>query len=150
MNLSTLRPAKGSVKDNKRKGRGQGSGRGGTSTKGHKGDKSRSGYKQKKGFEGGQMPIQRRLPKSGFKNINRIEYSVVNLDKLQAISEKHKVNTLDVAALRKYLNTSKEALIKVLASGSLKAKLDIKAHAFSVSAAKAIEATGGKIEKAKF
>ncbi len=147
MELSNLKPAKGSVKNKKRIARGEGSGRGGTSTKGHKGAKSRSGYKSKLGFEGGQMPIQRRLPKRGFKNINRVDYKVINLDRLQEFADKTKAKSFDVESLKKLINASATDQIKVLGRGELKAKLDIKVNAFSESAQKAIEKAGGKIEK---
>lgn len=145
MNLNSLTPAKGSVhKHKKRLGRGQGSGKGGTSTKGHKGGQSRSGYKRKVGFEGGQMPLQRRIPKFGFTNINRKEYSAINLDTLQKLSETHKVSAIDTKTLYKHGLISKKDLVKVLGRGELKSKLDVTAHAFSASAKTAIEAAGGK------
>jgi large subunit ribosomal protein L15 len=147
MNLSSLRPAKGSVKSNKRIGRGQGSGRGGTSTRGHKGAKSRSGYSRKIGFEGGQMPLQRRVPKFGFTNINRVEYKGVNIATLQELSEKKKVTDIDVNVLIDAGIVSKNDLVKILGNGELKAKLNVKAHAFSASAQKAIEALEGTAEK---
>lgn len=146
MDLSTLKPAKGAVKKKKRIARGEGSGKGGTSTKGHKGAKSRSGYKSRVGFEGGQNPIQRRLPKRGFKNINRLEYSVINLNTLQEIVENKKVEKAGVEDLRKFLNVSKDAKIKVLARGEIKSKIEITAHAASNKAKEAIEKAGGKIE----
>jgi large subunit ribosomal protein L15 len=144
MDLSNLKPAKGSVKTKKRIGRGQGSGRGGTSTKGHKGAQSRSGYKQKSGFEGGQMPLFRRVPKFGFKNINRKEYQGVNLDTLQKLSEDKKVTVIDQAVLIENGLVSKNDLIKILGRGELKAKLEVSAHAFTKSAKAAIEAQGGQ------
>jgi large subunit ribosomal protein L15 len=147
MNLSNLQPAEGSTKNRKRIGRGTGSGRGGTSTRGHKGAGSRSGYKSKVGFEGGQMPLQRRVPKVGFKPINRIEYVSINLDALQALAEKYNLTTIDFATFREHGLASKNDLIKVLGRGELKAKLDITAHAFSGTAQKAIEALGGAIVK---
>jgi len=147
MNLSNLKPAKGAVKASKRIGRGQGSGRGGTSTRGHKGAGSRSGYSSKVGFEGGQMPLQRRVPKVGFKPINRTEYVGVNLDVLQALSEKHNLTTIDFASLQQHGLASKNDLVKILGRGEVKAKLDVTAHAFSASAQKAIEAAGGSIVK---
>jgi len=147
MNLSNLQPAEGSTKNRKRIGRGTGSGRGGTSTRGHKGAGSRSGYKSKVGFEGGQMPLQRRVPKVGFKPINRIEYVSINLDALQALSEKYNLTTIDFDTFREHGLASKNDLIKVLGRGELKAKLDITAHAFSATAQKAIEAVGGAIVK---
>ena len=146
MDLSNLKPADGSVKQRKRVGRGQGSGRGGTSTRGHKGAQSRTGYSRKAGFEGGQMPIQRRLPKRGFKNRNRVEYTAFNLAKLQAISEKYGLKEINPEVLRANHLISKDELIKVLANGELKSGLNIKAHAFSASALAAIEAAGGKAE----
>ncbi|MBR8536437.1 50S ribosomal protein L15 [Carboxylicivirga sediminis] len=147
MNLNNLRPAKGSVKTSKRIGRGQGSGRGGTSTRGHKGAKSRSGYSRKFGFEGGQMPLQRRVPKFGFKNINRVEYKAVNIEMLQAIAENKEVSVIDPEVLRQAGLVSKNDLVKILGNGELKAKLEVKAHAFSESAAKAIEAAEGTVVK---
>lgn len=146
MDLSNLKPAKGSVKKAKRIGRGQGSTRGGTSTKGHKGAQSRTGYSRKVGFEGGQMPIQRRLPKRGFKNPHRVEYTALNLAKLQAISEKYGISQINPDTLHAHKLIGKTELIKVLGNGSLKSGLEIKAHAFSASAIAAIEAAGGKAE----
>lgn len=147
MNLSNLKPAKGSTKKVKRIGRGQGSGRGGTSTRGHKGAGSRSGYKTKIGFEGGQMPLQRRVPKVGFKPINRTEYVGVNLDVLQGLAEKFNLTTIDFAALQQHGLASKNDLVKILGRGEVKAKLEVTAHAFSATAQKAIEAAGGSIVK---
>lgn len=147
MNLSNLKPAAGSVKSRKRIGRGTGSGRGGTSTRGHKGAGSRSGYSSKVGFEGGQMPLQRRVPKFGFKSINRVEYVGVNLDVLQGLVEKHNLQTIDFETFRTYGLASKNDLVKVLGRGEISAKVEVKAHAFSASAQKAIEAAGGSIEK---
>lgn len=147
MNLSNLKPAEGSTKNSKRIGRGTGSGRGGTSTRGHKGAGSRSGTSTKVGFEGGQMPLQRRLPKVGFKNINRVEYVGINLDVLQGLAEKFNLDTVDFATLREHGLVSKNDLVKVLGRGEIKAKLEVKAHAFSASAQKAIEAAGGAIVK---
>jgi len=143
MDLSNLKPAEGSTKKTKRIGRGQGSGRGGTSTRGHKGAQSRSGYSKKVGFEGGQMPIARRLPKFGFKNFNRVEYKGINLDVLQSISEKQNLNVITQETLVKSGYVSKNARIKILARGELKAKLEVTVHAFSAAAKKAIEETGG-------
>jgi large subunit ribosomal protein L15 len=143
MDLSNLKPAEGSVKTNKRLGRGQGSGRGGTSTRGHKGAKSRSGYSKKIGFEGGQMPLQRRVPKYGFKNINRIEYKGINIDTLQALAEKKNLTTIDVQTLVDAGLISKNERVKILGNGSLSTKLEVNAHAFSKSAVKAIEALEG-------
>jgi large subunit ribosomal protein L15 len=145
MDLSNLKPAKGSVKKNKRLGRGQGSGKGGTSTRGHKGAKSRSGYSKKKGFEGGQMPLQRRLPKFGFKNINRVEYKAINISTLQGLAEKLDVNTIDFQTLITAGLVSKNALVKILGNGELKKKLEVHAHAFSKSAVQAIEAKEGTV-----
>ena len=147
MDLSNLKPAEGSVKKNKRIGRGQGSGRGGTSTRGHKGAKSRSGYSKKVGFEGGQMPLQRRVPKFGFKNINRKEYKAINVDVLQALAEKNNITTIDVDVLVNAGLASKNDLVKILGNGALTAKLEVKAHAFSKSAQSAIEAVEGTVVK---
>ncbi len=147
MDLSNLKPAKGSVKTNRRKGRGQGSGRGGTSTKGHKGQKSRSGYSKNRGFEVGQMPLHRRIPKHGFKNINRKEYKGINVSTLQILAEKKNLSKIDVQTLIDAGLASKNSLIKILGNGTLTRKLDVQAHAFSDSAAKAIEAREGTIEK---
>ncbi|GAB3836758.1 50S ribosomal protein L15 [Hymenobacter sp. 15J16-1T3B] len=144
MNLSNLKPAEGSVRNNKRLGRGEGSTRGGTSTRGHKGQKSRSGYSKKIGFEGGQMPLQRRVPKFGFKNINRVEYKGINLDVLQALNEKSATGTMDVAYFIQHGLVSKNAKIKVLGRGELTAAVEVHAHAFSQSAIEAIEKAGGK------
>lgn len=148
MNLSNLTPAKGSVKTNKRLGRGTGSGKGGTSSRGHKGAQSRSGYSSKRGFEGGQMPLQRRVPKFGFKNINRIEYTGINLDTLQALSEKHGIKDFDANVFVEKGLTSKKELVKILGRGELKAKINVKANAFSASAKSAIESLGGTVEVA--
>lgn len=145
MDLSNLKPAKGSVKKNKRIGRGQGSGRGGTSTRGHKGAKSRSGYKSKIGFEGGQMPIQRRLPKGGFKNPNRVEYTALNLDKLQYYAETLGVSKIDIATLYENKVIGKTEKVKVLGRGELKTKLDVEVHAISNTAKEAIEKLGGTV-----
>ena len=147
MNLSNLQPAEGSTKNRKRIGRGTGSGRGGTSTRGHKGAGSRSGYKSKVGFEGGQMPLQRRLPKVGFNPINRTEYVGVNLDALQALAEKYNLTAIDFDTFREHGLASKNDLVKILGRGEVKSKLDVKAHAFSAAAQKAIEALGGAIVK---
>jgi large subunit ribosomal protein L15 len=143
MDLSNLKPAKGSTKTKKRLGRGQGSGRGGTSTRGHKGAKSRSGYSQKIGFEGGQMPLHRRVPKWGFKNRNRIEYRAINLDTLQELYENKNVAVVDPEILYANGLVGKNDLVKVLGRGELKAKIEVKAHAFSDKAKEAIEAQGG-------
>ena len=147
MNLSNLKPATGSTKNVKRIGRGQGSGRGGTSTRGHKGAGSRSGHKTKIGFEGGQMPLQRRVPKVGFKPINRVEYVGVNLDVLQELVEKHTLKSIDFATMQEHGLASKNDRVKILGRGELKATVTVKAHAFSGTAQKAIEAAGGSIEK---
>ncbi|MFD1769414.1 50S ribosomal protein L15 [Sphingobacterium suaedae] len=147
MNLSSLKPAKGSLKSKKRIGRGQGSGRGGTSTRGHKGAGSRSGHSTKIGFEGGQMPLQRRVPKFGFKNINRVEYIGINLDVLQGLVEKHNLTAIDFDTLKAYGLVSKNDVFKILGRGEFSAKVEVKAHAFSASAQKAIEAAGGSIVK---
>ena len=143
MDLSNLKPAEGSTKKPKRIGRGQGSGRGGTSTRGHKGAQSRSGYSKKLGFEGGQMPLVRRVPKFGFKNFNRVEYKGINLDVLQSISEKQDLTVITREILVKSGYVSKNDRIKILGRGELKAKLEVTVHAFSAAAKKAIEATGG-------
>lgn len=144
MKLHTLKPAKGSVKnEGKRLGRGQGSGKGGTSARGHKGAQSRSGYSRKRGHEGGQMPLQRRIPKFGFKNINRVEYKGINLDALQALIDKKKLTVVDHATLVENGLVSKNDLVKILGRGELKAKVDVKVHAFSASAKAAIESKGG-------
>jgi large subunit ribosomal protein L15 len=146
MDLSTLKPAAGSTKKEKRIGRGQGSGHGGTSTRGHKGQKSRSGYSKKIGFEGGQMPLQRVVPKSGFKNFNRVEYKAINLDVLQHVAEKMNVTSIDLAGLINAGIASKNDKIKILGGGSLDRKLEVKAHAFSKSAKEAIEKLDGTTE----
>lgn len=147
MDLSNLKPAEGSVKRNKRLGRGEGSGRGGTSTKGHKGAKSRSGYKRQAGFEGGQMPLQRRVPKFGFRNINRKSYKGINIDVLQIMAEKSGLKTIDVQALISAGYVSRNDMVKILGKGKLDAKLEVKAHAFSKSAQEAIEKSGGTAVK---
>ncbi|MET3981369.1 large subunit ribosomal protein L15 [Mucilaginibacter sp. UYP25] len=147
MNLSNLKPAEGSTKNRKRIGRGTGSGRGGTSTRGHKGAGSRSGTSTKVGFEGGQMPLQRRVPKVGFKNPNRVEYTGVNLDVLQQLVEKFSLVTVDFDILKEHGLASRNDLVKILGRGELKAKLEVKAHAFTATAQKAIEAAGGTIVK---
>ena len=147
MDLSNLKPADGSVKNKKRLGRGEGSGRGGTSTKGHKGAQSRSGYKRRIGFEGGQMPLHRRVPKFGFKNINRVEYKGVNISALQKLADDKKVKTISHEVLVENGLAKKRDLVKILGHGELKAKLDVTAHAFTKSAQEAIEAQGGKATK---
>jgi large subunit ribosomal protein L15 len=144
MNLSDLKPAKGSVRERKRVGRGQGSGRGGTSTRGHKGAKSRSGYSQKKHFEGGQMPLQRRVPKFGFTNPTRVEYKAVNLDMIQELVQTHNATVVDMTFMHNHGLANKKDLIKVLNRGELTIALEVHAHAFSTSAKEAIEKAGGK------
>ena len=146
MDLSNLKPAKGSInKNSKRVGRGQGSGKGGTSTRGHKGAKSRSGYSKKLGFEGGQMPLQRRIPKFGFKNINRVEYQGINLDTIQTLIDNKKIKSnLDFESMVKLRLVRKNELVKILGRGKLKVKLKISAHKFSNSAKNAIESLGGE------
>ena len=143
MDLSNLQPAPGSVKHNTRIGRGPGSGKGGTSTRGHKGAKSRSGYKRKIGFEGGQMPLQRRLPKFGFKNINRVEYKAINLTLIAALAEAQKLQSVSLADLRQAGYLRRGQLAKVLAGGTLSQALTVEANAFSAAAKAAIEAAGG-------
>jgi large subunit ribosomal protein L15 len=145
MDLSNLKPAKGSTKSSKRVGRGQGSGKGGTSTRGHKGAQSRSGYSRKSGFEGGQMPLARRVPKYGFKNFNRVEYKAINLDVLQEIFEKQNISVIDRDVLISCGFVSKRDKIKILGRGELKAKLEVTVHACSASAKKAIEEMGGSV-----
>ena len=145
MNLSNLKPAAGSTRNNKRLGRGEGSGGGGTATRGHKGAKSRSGYSRKSGFEGGQMPLQRRVPKFGFTNINRVEFKGINLDVLQALLEKGTVASMDQAYFVEAGLVSKNAKIKILGRGELTTALEVHAHAFSKSAIEAIEKAGGKV-----
>ncbi len=147
MKLNTLKPAAGSVKTNRRLGRGAGSGLGGTSTRGHKGAKARSGYKRKIGFEGGQMPLQRRVPKFGFKNINRVEYKAVNLSDIQALATAQNLEKIGVADMVAAGLASKKDLVKVLGNGTLTSKVDVEAHAFSKSAEAAIEAVGGNVTK---
>ncbi len=147
MNLSNLKPAEGSTKTRKRIGRGAGSGLGGTSTRGHKGAKSRSGYSKKIGFEGGQMPIQRRLPKFGFKNINRVEYKAINIDALQQLAEAQKVSKIGIEELVNAGFISSNQLVKILGKGTLTAKLEVSAHAFSKTAESAIQAAGGTAVK---
>jgi large subunit ribosomal protein L15 len=147
MNLSNLTPAAGSTFTRKRIGRGTGSGLGGTSTQGHKGQKSRSGYSKKIGFEGGQMPIQRRLPKFGFKNVNRVEYKAINLDTLQVLAETKKLTKIGLVELREAGFLSKTALAKILGKGVLTAKIEVEANGFSKSAEDAIVAAGGTIVK---
>lgn len=146
MDLSNLKPAEGSIKAGKRIGRGQGSGRGGTSTRGHKGAKSRSGYKSKAGFEGGQMPIQRRLPKFGFKNINRVEFVPLNLDKLQYFAEQWGVTKIDLEVLSSKGIVNRNEKVKLLGRGALTAKLEIEVNAASDKAKEAIEKAGGSVK----
>ncbi len=147
MDLSNLKPAEGAVKTEKRIGRGQGSGRGGTSTRGHKGAKSRSGYKRKRGFEGGQMPLYRRVPKGGFKNINRVEYTGLNIDVLQQLAETKGLTAISPEILRENGLLGKKDLLKILGRGELKAKVEVTAHAFSEKAIQAIESVGGTVIK---
>ncbi len=147
MDLSNLKPAEGSVKNRKRIGRGQGSGRGGTATRGNKGARSRSGYKSKRGFEGGQMPLHRRVPKFGFKNFNRVEYKGINIETLQKLADLKGITAIDPEVIIANGLSSKKDMIKILAKGELKSKLDVKAHAFSEAAIKAIEANGGTATK---
>lgn len=144
MNLSSLKPAQGATKVRKRVGRGQGSGIGATSARGHKGAKSRSGYSRKAGFEGGQMPLQRRVPKFGFKNINRVEYKALNLDTLQAIAESTGVTVINHDFLYNHGLVSKNDLVKILSRGEIKSALEVTVKGFSASAKAAIEAAGGK------
>jgi large subunit ribosomal protein L15 len=144
MKLSSLKPAEGSVKTRKRVGRGQGSGFGGTSARGHKGAQSRSGYSRKPGFEGGQMPLQRRVPKFGFKNINRVEYKAINLDTLQALAESAGLKVINFETLYSNGLVSKSDLVKILSRGALTSALEIHAKGFSSAAIAAIEAAGGK------
>lgn len=146
MNLNNLQPAEGATKQSKRIGRGQGSGRGGTSTRGHKGAKSRSGYSRKIGFEGGQMPLQRVVPKSGFKNINRVEYKAINLDVVENLAVKNNLTEIDKQALVEAGIASKNDKIKILGGGTLTKKLTVKADAFSKSAKEAIEKLEGTTE----
>ncbi len=148
MKLHTLKPAEGSIKrEGKRIGRGEGSGKGGTATKGHKGGQSRSGHKTKRGFEGGQMPLYRRVPKFGFTNLNRVEFTPINLDRVQTLVEEKGLKSIDVETFVNNGLASKKDLIKVLGRGEIKAAVEIKAHAFSASAIKAIEAVGGTAVK---
>jgi len=145
MDLSNLKPAEGSTRTRKRIGRGQGSTRGGTSTRGHNGAKSRSGYSKKIGFEGGQMPLQRRVPKFGFKNINRKEFKAINIESLQILAEKFNITVIDKDILVEHGLASKNDLVKILGNGTLKAKLEVKANAFSKSAKAAIEDNKGTV-----
>jgi len=143
MNLHNLTPAKGSTKNKKRIARGQGSGHGGTSTRGHKGAKSRSGYSRKIGFEGGQMPLQRRVPKFGFKNINRVEYKAINLDIIQSLIDRKKVKEITPEILQENGLASRNERVKILGRGELKTKINVTAHKFSSTAKTAIEGAGG-------
>lgn len=146
MKLHTLKPAAGSIKrEGKRVGRGEGSGKGGTAARGHKGAGSRSGTSTKRGFEGGQMPLYRRIPKFGFKNLNRVEYSGINLDKIQALIDTKGLKSIDFDTFVSNGLVSKKDLVKVLGRGELKSAVEVKAHAFSETAIKAIEAAGGKV-----
>ena len=147
MKLNNLKPACGSIHSRKRIGRGPGSGLGGTSTRGHKGAKARSGYKKKIGFEGGQMPLQRRLPKFGFKNINRVEYKAINLSDIQALVEAKNLTTVDIDELIANGLASAGQLIKILGNGTLTSKVDVVANAFSKTAEEAIQAVGGNVTK---
>lgn len=143
MNLSNLKPAEGATKTRKRIGRGPGSGRGGTSTRGHKGAKSRSGYSRKTGFEGGQMPLQRRLPKFGFNPLNRVEYKAINIETLQVLADSLKIEKISPEVLVNAGLISRKHLVKILGRGTLSAKLEVEAHAFSKSAEQAITSAGG-------
>ena len=147
MDLSNLKPAEGSTKTRKRIGRGSGSGKGGTSTRGHKGAKSRSGYSKKVGFEGGQMPLQRRLPKFGFKPLKRVEYKAINLETLQELAETKKLTQISPEVLREAGLISSKHLVKILGRGTLSAKLEVTAHAFSKTAEDAITSAGGTAVK---
>ena len=147
MDLSNLKPAFGSTKTRKRVGRGSGSGLGGTSTRGHKGAKSRSGYSKKIGFEGGQMPLQRRMPKFGFKNISRVEYKAINIDVVQKLAEKKNLTVVGFSDLVDAGFVSANQLVKILGNGTISIKLEVQAHAFSKSAISAIEALDGNVVK---
>ncbi|MBO4870377.1 MAG: 50S ribosomal protein L15 [Muribaculaceae bacterium] len=147
MELHNLQPAVGSNKKKRRIGRGPGSGKGGTSTRGHKGAKSRSGYKQKVGFEGGQMPLQRRLPKFGFKNFNRVEYKAINIKTLEELAQKANLEKITIADLMQAGMVRKSQLVKILGVGTLSRKLDVEANAFSKKAEEIITAAGGSIAK---
>lgn len=149
MDLSNLKPAVGATTRDTRVGRGPGSGKGGTSTRGHKGAKSRSGYSRKIGFEGGQMPLQRRLPKFGFKNFNRIEYKVVNLDAIEALAASKELEKVGLDELRSAGLVGKKDLVKILGNGSITRKVEVEANAFSAAAEKAIVEAGGSINKVK-
>jgi large subunit ribosomal protein L15 len=145
MDLSNLKPAEGSLKNRKRIGRGQGSGKGGTSTRGHNGQKSRSGYSKKVGFEGGQMPLQRRVPKFGFKNLNRVEYKGINLDTLQTLVDQHSLTEITPDILMEHGLISRTELVKILGRGEFKAKVNVSANKFSATAKQAIEAAGAQV-----
>ncbi|MDE5607393.1 MAG: 50S ribosomal protein L15 [Muribaculaceae bacterium] len=147
MDLSNIQPAVGSTKPSTRIGRGPGSGKGGTSTRGHKGAKSRSGYSRKIGFEGGQMPLQRRLPKFGFKNLNRVEYKALNISDLEALAQAKKLEKIGLEELRAAGFINKKQLVKILGNGTLTLKLEVEANAFSQTAQDAITAVGGSIKK---
>ncbi|CEA15468.1 MAG TPA: 50S ribosomal protein L15 [Fermentimonas caenicola] len=147
MNLSNLKPAAGATKSSKRIGRGEGSGKGGTSTKGHKGQKSRSGYSKKVGFEGGQMPLQRRVPKFGFKPLKRVEYKAINLETLQELADTQKLTKIDTEVLLNAGLITKKHLVKILGKGALTSKLEVEAHAFSKTAEQAIITAGGTAVK---
>ncbi len=147
MDLSNLKPAEGATKTRKRIGRGEGSGRGGTSTRGHKGQKSRSGYSKKLGFEGGQMPLQRRVPKFGFKPLKRVEYKAINLETLQELADAQKIDKINPEVLMNAGLIARKHLVKILGRGTLSAKLEVEAHAFSKSAEEAITSAGGNAVK---
>ena len=147
MDLSNLKPAGGATKSSTRIGRGEGSGKGGTSTKGHKGQKSRSGYSKKVGFEGGQMPLQRRVPKFGFKSLNRVEYKAINIETLQELADTNKLTKIDRKVLMNAGLVTGKSLVKILGRGTLTAKLEVEAHAFSKSAEQAITTVGGTAVK---
>jgi len=149
MDLSNLKPAEGATTTRKRIGRGAGSGKGGTSTRGHKGQKSRSGYSKKVGFEGGQMPLQRRVPKFGFKPLKRVEYKAINLETLQELAEEKQLTVINPEVLMNAGLISRKHLVKILGTGSLTAKLEVEAHAFSKSAEQAIAAAGGTAKKSE-
>jgi large subunit ribosomal protein L15 len=146
MDLSQLKPAKGATRTNKRLGRGQGSGKGGTAGKGHKGQKADTGYNRRRGFEGGQTPLVRRVPKFGFTNPTRVEYKGINLDAIQALADKKKLTVIDIEVMRVNGLIAKNDLVKILGRGVLKGAIDVKANAFSEAAKNAIEAKGGKVE----
>jgi len=149
MELNNLKPAKGSTKTKRRLGRGEGSGTGGTASRGHKGAKSRSGYSRKIGFEGGQMPLQRRVPKFGFRNINRKDYKAINVNLLQELAEKRNISDIDINTLIEARLISKNDLVKILGNGAISKKLNVKAHAFSKKAKELIEAAEGSTEVIK-